>query len=159
MQLLKSFGHIVQYFCRISYSFYYGKKISIRCGFSQKGFLPISKQLITVDQKIFQIFVLSCPSTLSLFFSITWLRRIMIQNLQFLTASLHQTVTKNQIRTNQFGCLIFFKSCHLKREEFKGLSFKCSGNYIVAPIFCFLRQILQILATGLFFYFAELCKV
>ena len=45
----------MEYLCRISYSFYYGKKISICCGFSEKGFLPISKQLITVDQRIFSI--------------------------------------------------------------------------------------------------------
>ena len=41
----------------------------------------------------------------------------------------------------------------------KGLSFKPSGDYIVAPIFCLLSWILQILATCSFFYFAELCKV
>ena len=35
----------------------------------------------------------------------------------------------------------------------KGLSFKPSGNYIVAPIFCFLRQRHQILATCSFFNF------
>ena len=41
----------------------------------------------------------------------------------------------------------------------KGVFSKPSGNCIVVPNFCLLSQRLQILATCLFFNFAELCKV
>ena len=47
----------------------------------------------------------------------------------------------------------------LWRQVLKGLSFKPSGDCIVVPIFCFLSWRLQILASGLFFYFIWLCKV
>ena len=43
--------------------------------------------------------------------------------------------------------------------EVKGVFSKHSGNHIVAPNLCFLSKRPQILATCLFFNFAELCKV
>ena len=45
------------------------------------------------------------------------------------------------------------------RNGAEGVFSKPSGNHIVAPFFCFLSYRLQILATCLFFHFAELCKV
>ena len=44
-------------------------------------------------------------------------------------------------------------------KNVKGVSSKPSGNLIVAPIFCFLSQRLQISDTCLFFNFLKLCKV
>ena len=44
-------------------------------------------------------------------------------------------------------------------EGLKGLFSKPSGSHILGPHYCLSSEISQILATCLFFNFAELCKV
>ena len=58
-----------------------------------------------------------------------------------------------ELETSNFGYLPISIFC------LKGLSFKPSGNLIVAPYLCFFNQRLQILVPCLFFDFAELWKV
>ena len=62
---------------------------------------------------------------------------------------------------NQFlWCILVSQKVILtKNYRLKGISSKPSGDCIVAPIFCFLSQRLQILATCLFFFSLTNCKV
>ena len=54
---------------------------------------------------------------------------------------------------------MLLKIQHKLSQILKGVFSKPSRNLILGPDFCLLSYILQILATCLFFHFAELCKV
>ena len=78
------------------------------------------------------------------------------RNYQMVSTLLSEVRTSDDFKVN---IIINFLSNVFLIIIIKGVFSKPSGKLILGPDFCLLSYLLQILATCLLFYFAELCQV